>query len=411
MKKIIISICLLCSMFSSTVFAQDELDLQSQFVYGKHLGSDSVVVDRNGQEKMYPASMTKIMSALVVLEQVDDLSQSVTITQEMVDGLAQANASVAGFLVGESVTYEDIVYGILFPSGADATQAAAFTLFDGVDGFVAQMNTLAKKIGMDDTNFANTSGLHDDNHYSTVQDIAVLLEYALQQETFKTMFTSDEYITSNARLTFISPIVKNELSYNIQLEEIKGGKTGFTNEASLCLASYAIIDGEEYIFVSGNAPVSNEIPANFLDAQEMVEYMKEHYGTQLFIEENTLYEQVEVKYSNESIDALAAQDIALFLKDYDESLLDGISFTSYELQAPIHEGDVIGVLQIKYDGDVIYSEDVLSTKDVSFNVVAFIMEYIIYIIVGIIVVSLFIVFVIQRMRNSERRRALRKRRY
>ena len=122
--------------------------LEAEYVYMINIDTKEVMYEKNAYAKMYPASMTKIMTAIVAIEAIDDLDETITITAQMMAGLYEANASMAGFQIGNIVTYRDLLYGVLLPSGAECTQALAYSLFGNVESFVAKMNEKAKEIGL-----------------------------------------------------------------------------------------------------------------------------------------------------------------------------------------------------------------------------------------------------------------------
>lgn len=217
-----------------------------------------IIGEINGDQQMYPASMTKIMTAIIAIENLDDLDQEITLTNDMVAGLYEQNAMQAGFQPGETVRAIDLLYGVLLPSGAECCIALADTIAGSEDAFVELMNQKAEKLGMEGTHFCDTTGLHDPEHYSTARDIAVLLRYAIQNDTFREIIESPWHSTPATNvhpdgITFYSTLLKNLSDTSVTDGKILGGKTGYTGEAGHCLASFAEIDGMEYILVTGGA--------------------------------------------------------------------------------------------------------------------------------------------------------------
>ena len=196
MKKIIFTFLLLFSFFVSAL----EIDSKQAILY--NLNEDKIVFEKNSNEITSIASLTKIMTTIVAIENIEDLDAKVTITEKDFNGLY--DASLAGFEVGDEVTYRDLLYGTMLPSGAEASQALANNISGSVNGFAGLMNEKAKELGMKNTHFVNTSGLDINNHYSTVYDVALLLKYCLNNKTFKTIFGSTSYKTSNGELTLYS---------------------------------------------------------------------------------------------------------------------------------------------------------------------------------------------------------------
>lgn len=214
-----------------------------------------VLYEKNSDERVYPASLTKIMTVIIAIENLTDLNQSIKLPEEMFETLYEENASLAGFLPGETVPAIDLLYGALLPSGAECCIGLAESICGSEEAFVKLMNEKAKALGMEDTHFANTTGLHSSDHYTTVRNLSMLLEYCLQNNTFKDIFTSQKHYTAPTDLhpggiTLCSTLFQSMYSSGISDALILGGKTGYTSKAGLCLASLAKIEDEEYILVT-----------------------------------------------------------------------------------------------------------------------------------------------------------------
>lgn len=241
--------------------AVKELDItgiNSSYAVLMQTGSGRVVGDINGETPMYPASMTKIMTTIVAIENLSDLNQEITVTNDMIANLYAQDATQAGFQPGETVQAIDLLYGVMLPSGADCCIALADTIAGSEEGFVELMNQKAEKLGLENTHFCNTTGLHADDHYSTAKDIAELLRYALKNSTFREIIESPYHSTPGTNvhpdgITFYSTMFKNLSDATVIDGKIMGGKTGFTSEAGCCLASFAEIDDIEYILVTAGA--------------------------------------------------------------------------------------------------------------------------------------------------------------
>ena len=188
--------------------------------------------------------------------------------------LAEEGAAIAGFVNGESVSYDDLLYGTMLPSGADAALMMAKVVAGSEEGFVALMNEKAQELGMEDTHFTNVVGLHDDNHYSTPLDLAILEKVALKNDEFREIFSAKSYTTtSSSRLTFTSRMFDRMGDPVFDGGEVLGGKTGYTEEAGLCLASYATDGKNEYALVTTHANGSPYTPQyHVLDALEGYDY-------------------------------------------------------------------------------------------------------------------------------------------
>ena len=247
--------------------------------------SGRTVLDKNSTERMYPASMTKMLTAIVAIEHMSDSDALIEITYDMLAGLYEANASVVGYQIGDTPSFRDLLYGIALPSGADACNAAAITTAGSVDAFVSSMNEKAQEIGMYDSHFCNTTGLHEDDHYTTAADLALLLRYCMDNELFVQVFSTPEYIASPVNshpygIVMTSTVFKSNSVYGIEIPGLVGGKTGFTYEAGKCLATWVKVEGKTFIIVTGAAGydmygVDNYIDHGFISSQLLTDIRKE----------------------------------------------------------------------------------------------------------------------------------------
>jgi D-alanyl-D-alanine carboxypeptidase (penicillin-binding protein 5/6) len=229
----------------------------------------TILLDKNASQRIYPASMTKIMTALLAIEEAPDLERKVTLKKSIIDDLVNQDASMAGFTGGEQVSIHDLLYGVILPSGAECCISVAEKLEGIESNFVRSMNMRAAQLGLAGTHFRNTTGLHDPDHYSTVKDIAALLSFAIKNPTFREIFTTMKYTTSPTNInadgvSFSSTMWRSLDSTQAGKAKILGGKVGFTDEAGLCLASMASYEGHEYILVT--AGVKNVYRGHVQDA-------------------------------------------------------------------------------------------------------------------------------------------------
>lgn len=230
-----------------------------------------VLGEIGGDERIYPASLTKMMTAIVAIENLDDLEEQITLDSSVFDGLYAQDATQAGFQPGETVRAIDLLYGVILPSGAECCIGLADYISGSESAFVELMNKKAAKIGMENTHFCDSTGLHNPDHYSTVRDMAVLLKYCIKNDTFREIIESPRHSTGITNIhpdgiTYYSTMFKNLSDSAVTGGEILGGKTGFTNEAGLCLASFAQIEGREYILVTTGADGNTGSPLHVQDA-------------------------------------------------------------------------------------------------------------------------------------------------
>ncbi|MCX8128473.1 MAG: D-alanyl-D-alanine carboxypeptidase [Clostridia bacterium] len=222
------------------------------------LKDHTILMQKNSEEKIYPASLTKIMTVIVAIENLPELQGKIKLPSSMFQELYKSDATMAGFQPGEQVRAIDLLYGAMLPSGAECCIGLADQIAGSEQDFVKMMNQKAADLGMNNTHFENATGLHNENHYTTVKDLAVLLSYALQNDTFREIFTSSRYSTQPTNkhpdgITFYSTMFKKLSDPSITGGKILGGKTGYTDEAGLCLASLAKEGKQEYILITAGA--------------------------------------------------------------------------------------------------------------------------------------------------------------
>ncbi len=201
-----------------------------------------VVFSHNANKRMYPASTTKICTAITVIENFSQLDLPVPIPDEAVG----VEGSSLYLQHGEMLTVRDLLYGLMLQSGNDCAVALAIIVGDSVDGFVKLMNTTAKKAGADDTNFVNPHGLHDDGHYTTASDLCAISCYAMKNEVFREIVSTKRHRTPYYGHDYDRNFSnKNKMLFNY--EGGNGIKTGFTKRSGRCLVSSATRNGKTYI--------------------------------------------------------------------------------------------------------------------------------------------------------------------
>lgn len=223
------------------------------------IDNGKVLYEKNADRQAAPASLTKIMTALVALEKLDDLTEVVPLPAEIFPTLQQQDAALAGFLPDEKVTVEDLLYGLLLPSGAECAEGLALAAYKSEEKFVAAMNQKASDMGLTGTHFTNPVGLHDEAHYTTARDMATIMAVALQNPIFVEMITTSRHSTQSTNLhpdgiTFYSTLSQQMEAANLQPGPILGGKTGYTKEAGCCLASLAQQGEHRYLLITLGAP-------------------------------------------------------------------------------------------------------------------------------------------------------------
>lgn len=388
MKKIY-AIILTFFISISFVYAE-EFDVSSKNIILYNLNDNTVLYNINEDEKVSIASLTKIITSIVAIENINDLNEFVVIQNKDFEGLN--GYSKAGFKVNDKVTYLDLLYGILLPSGADAVNAIINNTL-GYDSFINQMNELAKKIGMNNTSFSNPIGMDDENNYSSAKDVSILLSYALKNDTFKKIFTTKSYTTTNGiKLLRTVDVYKNGLN----TDEILGAKTGFTLDAGRCLASTANLNNVDYmLIVLGSNPLNAS--SAIKDSLTIYDYYKDNYSYQKVLSKETEIKRLPIEKSKEKEYIIYGNDdIEMYLKNNADITYeyDGVEKVKYNTK----KGALLGKINI-YNGDnLLTSLDVHLDKNIKYN------PSIIIIILTIVLLYMFWKIVKKRLKRLRKKR-------
>ena len=300
---------------------QLDLYLLSDYAYVYDIAHDAVLLDKNSSERMYPASLTKMMTEIIALEHYTDMDRMIEITYPMIAGLKEAEASRIAYQVGDKASVRDLLYGVMLPSAADSCHALAITLDGSLSAFADRMNRKAKEIGMKDTHFVNSSGLHDDDHYSTCRDIATLMQYCIQNEQFLQIIQTYKYVTLPTTYDpegceIFNGVLRGFERRGYPAPGLVGGKTGFTDEALQCLAVYAEINDMKLIVVTAHGNGTSYNPAHFYDVSNILtELEKWHYAKALETGEELKKIVIHHEYSDEETVIRSERGISQVLPD------------------------------------------------------------------------------------------------
>lgn len=377
MKKILLFVITFLIMITGTKALEFDLYSNNAILYNYDL--DEVLYEKDADEVISVASMTKIMTAIVLLENTDNLDTKVVLTNKHFAGLKELGVSVAGFYQGQKVTYRDLFYGIMLPSGADAVQALAIEIFGSNDKLVKKMNEKASELDLKNTHFVNPYGLDHKEHYSTVREISIILKYALKNEMFKQMYTTRKYLTSDTNLTLYSTLVEPLKTIGNSVDYIKGSKTGFTYGAGRCLSSLAYDSEDEvnYLLVTAGTPNIRHYPV--LDAINIYQTAFNEYANKIILKNNEVVTKVKTKYAKEKeVNLIIKEDIKLFIeeKNFDENKISYTYKTPDKITKILKSDEKVGSLTISYDGSEIKTSDLFLESDMHFSIFRFILNII-----------------------------------
>lgn len=380
-RKLIIFIFILSfviSIFSTTTFAGNvDITTYSPHCLLMESSTGKIIYEKDAYERVYPASTTKIMTAILTLENCK-LTDTATVSHEAIYTVP-VGYSHAYLKEGEILTIEQLLNVLLIPSANDAANVLAEHIAGSVSSFATMMNTKALEIGCKDTNFVNPNGVHNENHYTTAYDLALMGRYAMQNETFRKIVSTTKY-TLPATNKFPEPTryfkTTNELLApddrdsvdNYYYSYTTGIKTGYTNAAGNCIVASAKKDDVEYIVVIlGAEKLENGLSARYIDCKTLFDYAFENYKTYTITEENSVLKQVNISNASlatKHLDLIVQDKITLLLKkDTDISSITPKIDLSANLEAPIQKNSVIGTITYDVDGNT-YTSNLLAGKDV-----------------------------------------------
>ena len=359
MKKIILGI-LLFFIFISV----KGLDIKSNNAILYNMNDNKIIYEKNAYDKVQIASLTKIVTAITYIENNRDLATLVTIKYNMLTGL-DGYAKV-GLKSGDRITKQELLYALMLPSAADAAQALAIDNSGSIESFVELMNKEVEKIGVKNTHFDNPVGMDSSNNYSTAYDMAQILIYALNNETFKEIFQADQYYLSSINKNITKTVKDKERDYGIDTSLIKGAKTGYTDIAGLCLASTSYIEGVDYLLVTLGTPT--DYPYHIQDAVDIYTFYSTHYGYINILNKNDFLVSIKIKDSKQKrYDVYSNIDISKYLlktttKDDLIFVYSGIN----TINKKIKKGDKLGTVSIYNSEELLYTYDVYLSIDIKY---------------------------------------------
>lgn len=367
---------------SPTAAALDDPVVQSKAALLVDANTGAVVYGKNERQELYPASLTKIMTALLVLEAVDrgqlSLSQELTASRSaMTTGLAEDGSS-AGIQEGEVMTVEEYLYCMLVVSANEACNVLAEAVAGSVEGFVARMNEKAADLGCANTRFVNTTGLHDSQHYTSAWDLYLITKEAMTHADF--MRICDTATATIPATNLSEARTLHTTNYLIDVwrsrgylnRDAHGVKTGSTSDAGHCLVSTATRGSLSFIsVVLGGDRVTlenDEIRTySFYDTNQMFNWAFDNLSYQTVLTTQEVIKEVEVSLSKKVnyVTVHPAQEIELLLPNgTDPAGLDRTVVLQEPVEAPVQEGQVLGSLELSLDGEVLAAVDLLALNDV-----------------------------------------------
>ena len=419
LKKFGIYFCcifiLLFFLFPSFVQAEDsEISTYSPACLLMEASTGKVIYEKNAHTRMYPASTTKIMTAILVLEN-GNLTDTVTVSENAVLSIPNGY-STAQLQIGEQFTVEQLLYALMLPSANDAAVALAEYIAGSVDSFAAMMNTKAVEIGCQDTHFVNPNGVHDENHYSTTYDLALMGQYAMENSTFRSIVSTaqfslpatNQHPTADRTFHNTNSLLSSSLSSNgynyYYYPYCTGIKTGYTDSAKSCIVASAKKDDLEFIVVVlGGETLESGLSGRYLDCKTLFDYGFNNYSFHTILEKSSVVDQIEIMNGTEetrNLGLIAENNLTVFAKnDVDfESLTPTISITN--TSAPISKSSVVGTISYTVEGET-FSTNLLAASNVE---VSRVMENVLKVVIAIFLIFLAILILTPKKEKTKKKR-------
>lgn len=405
MKKIkTILIALLCVLTLCSAVYADEINSPYYGVYNAE--NMELLIGENTQEKISIASITKVMTAIVTIDNIQDVNDKITIDMESIYGKVDEDLVTAGLLDEETLTYYDLLATMLVPSGADSAVYLQNIVFGDENVFIDKMNEKAQEIGMYNTHFSNVTGLDDENNYSTIEDVAKMMNYARNNETLKEIMSLKTYTTTDGNITVKSTISNLSSKAGITTHLILGGKTGTTGDAGICLASFSKDEKEDVdlIAVVTGTNMYSSTPYNVIDSEKLYEEVITHYIYRPIVLKDELLVRLPTHLAKEeTIEIHAKEDIKKYLANVDYNKIDIIYEGEEVIEYNTKVGTKLGTITYYYDSKEVGSMDVILEQELHLDIVKWTKEHKKELVIGVVAfLSLVVIALLFTKKESKR---------
>ncbi len=344
--------------------------------------TNTVIYDKNATERRYPASMTKVMCALVVLDR-SSLDETETVTQEDLDQIT-SDSSTAGLVAGETLTIEDLLACLLLPSGNEAAYVLARHVAGDYQSFADMMNEKAAELGCVDSHFVNPCGLHDDDHYTCAADMAKILAAAMDHDDFVRITGSATWDLPATSGNAARTLTNTDLLLNPESDwyldgTVTAGKTGYTPKAGRCLAVGATYNGLDLVAVVMGA--SNDLKGTYAAISEMHDLLEWAFGawtTDSVVKAGDTVASADVRLSDDGTSVAALSSDALYATVPAGTQLSDLGLVASwtdAVDAPVEQGDALGSVSVSYKGRALGSVGAVAAQGLTLSIPLFIMDW------------------------------------
>ena len=429
MSFVIISLTVFCVPFTAkaaTYTPNVKIYADAYMLISLDDNSHPVVAEKNADKRKYPASLTKIVTTMVTLNKVQNLSQTTTVSKSAIEALYGTGAQVAGLKIGQTITIEELLYLTMVHSACDACQVLAEFVSGSVPAFVEEMNNWVKSLGCKDTNFVNPDGLHDPNHYTTPSDMAKITLAAMKNEIFNKISSTQQY--KFGKLNFIhTNYMLDKFHVTYYYPYAQGIKTGSTEQAGYCVITKASKGGYNYLAIVMDSPIEVldgiKTKCSFIDAKSLFDWAFDSLKYTTVVRKNDIAYELPVNNGKD------ADTVQLVVKDDVTTLVPSTLDPSNviiepvdppeSLDAPVTKDDFVCKANIIFGEKTIVTVDLVAAKTVELSTFLkilnalkkFFTNKIVLAVLGVIVLLaiLYIVTFVRRLRRDKERVAKRRR--
>ena len=410
-KRILLILMFFILCIPKNIFATfEDLNINAKY-YGVYKSNNlDALYESSSDQKVPIASITKIMTAIVCIDNIQDLSQTVKVNLAEVQKYYNDEYSVAGLRDSQEISYYDLIATMLIPSGADSAACIAINVFGDYSKFIEAMNEKAKEIGMNSTSFANPIGADDPNNYSTVYDVALMMKYALDNDIIKDLMSRYEYTIKDGSITVHNALFVLANLYGLDVSKIAGGKTGMTGDAGYCLATYSNNEENPLIcIVLGCDIISGRLP-HIEDSQNLYNYVDENYVLKNIIQKGEKIIALPTYHSTKSsIQVSASNNIGIYMNK-DENIEEDKITIEYSgidiLSSDNKKGDIVGKAHISYKDKYIGCVDIVLEEDVPFSILSWSKDNLQYVLIIEISLMGIIIIIYRKYRSNVNKKKL-----
>lgn len=424
MKRLLIGLILVCFCIGQAAFAIPAMDVDATAAILADPITNQVMYEENARTKLPQASLTKIMTALLVAESGCSMDDTVTVSESAMEGMEHLSGTVT-IEVGETFTVRQLLTLLMVASVNEAANVCAELVSGNIPAFVERMNERAAELGCENTHFCNPHGLHEDDHYTTAYDVYLMARELQKHEDVAEIYRQDRVVMdatnkSDERIFFsTNSLISRYKELGYVYRYATGMKTGTTTKAGMCLAATAT-KGETSLIsvILGAARAPDGTKQSFAESARLLQWGFDHFSKKTLLEPSSPICEVKVDLSKDRDYVVAVPAHAyetMMPNDFNPEQLEFIADVPAQVQAPIEKGQVLGSVTLRYDGKDYTTMDLVAADSLERSMILLVLHWIKLIfgstvakIIGAAVLLLIVIYIIASIRvNSKQKQRYR----